>query len=142
VGSNENDGPKEETCEFALSYKVDGTLITHNHTEIIAEIWPGDNYAVDKKVYDIWTDEAPTFNFHTSASGQGETSGHVNNWQTDIGTTLLLNDVNLESSGLSFTIIKEAFEVDDLIKISFSGTTTGGKIITDGMICTKIDIKH
>lgn len=70
IGSscNGNDDPKEEKCNFAISYKVDGNLVTHNESVVTAEIWPGNNYPINKKVYDIWTDEAPTFNFHTSAS--------------------------------------------------------------------------
>ena len=141
-GSDETRNNEEAECNFAISYKVDGVLTTHIEDVVTAEIWPGDNYTVNKKVYDIWTDEAPTFNFHTSASGQDEVSGHVENWQNMIGSTLLSNAVNLESNGLTFKIEKEAFIVDDLVKISFSGTTVGGKVITEGLICTYIDVLH
>lgn len=141
-GSDETRNDEEVECQFAISYKVDGVLTTHIEDVVTAEIWPGDNYAVNKKVYDIWTEEAPTFNFHTSMSFQDEVSGHVLNWQTDLGSTLLSNAVNLESGGLTFTILQEAFAVDDLVKISFSGTTTGGKVITEGLICTYIDVLH
>ena len=144
IGSSCNDDkPNDEVaCDFAISYKVDGVLTTHLENVVTAEIWPGNNYTVNKKVYDIWTDEAPTFNFHTSMSLQNETSNHVANWQEDLGSTLLLNTVGLESDGLTFKIEKEAFAVGDLVKISFSGTTVGGKVITDGLICTYIDILH
>ena len=144
IGSSCNgDKPNDEVaCDFAISYKVDGVLNTHNEDVVTAEIWPGDNYTVNKKVYDIWTDEAPTFNFHTSMSFQDEISTHVSNWQEDLGSTLLLNTVGLESDGLTFKIEKEASAIDDLVKISFSGTTVGGKVITEGLICTYIDILH
>jgi len=144
IGSSCNgDKPDEKPeCNFAISYKVDGVLTTHIEDVVTAEIWPGDNYAVNKKVYDIWTDEAPTFNFHTSMSFQDEVSGHVDDWQTNLGSTLLFNAVGLESNGLNFKIEQEASAVGDLVKISFSGTTVGGKVITDGLICTYIDILH
>jgi len=141
-GSDDPTREEEAECNFAITYKVDGVLTTHVENVVTAEIWAGDNYTVNKKVYDIWTDEAPTFNFHTSASTQDEVSNHVDNWQETIGSTLLSNDVNLESSGLTFKIEKEAFAVGDLVKISFSGTTTSGKVITEGLICTYIDIVH
>jgi hypothetical protein len=137
-----NDEPKEEKCDYAITYKVDGVLVTHDENGVTAEIWPGNDYPINKKVYDIWTDEAPTFNFHTSASTQGEISTHVANWQNSLGSTLLLNAVGLESDGLTFKVEKEASAVGDLVKISFSGTTAGGKEITDGLICTYIDIVH
>ena len=139
---DDNKRPKKEKCDYAISYKVDGVLYSHAEAVVTAEIWPGNNYPINKKVYDIWTDEAPTFNFHTSASAQDEVSGHVANWQNNLGSTLLLNTVGLESDGLTFKIKKEAFAVGDLVQISFSGTTTGGKAITDGLICTYIDIVH
>ena len=144
IGSSCNDDkPNDEPdCNFAISYKVDGVLTTHNENVVTAEIWPGDNYMVNKKVYDIWTDESPTFNFHTSMSLQNETSGHIANWQENLGSTLLLNSVGLESNGLNFKTEQEASAVGDLVKISFSGTTAGGKVITDGLICTYIDVLH
>ena len=144
IGSscNQDEPTKVDKCDFAISYKVDGVLKTHVENVVTAEIWPGNNYTVNKKVYDIWTDEAPTFNFHTSMSFQDEISTHVTNWQEDLGSTLLLNTVGLESDGLTFKIEKEAFAVGDLVKISFSGTTIGGKVITEGLICTYIDILH
>jgi len=138
-----NDSPKEEKeCNHAISYKVNGTLVVHDESAVTAEIWPADNYQVNRKVYDIWTDEAPTFYFHSSASAQGEVSTHVENWQNQVGSTLLLNAIGLESDGLTFTVVQEASAVDDLVKISFSGTTANGKVITDGLICTYIDIVH
>jgi len=146
IGSScRDDSPpleEENACNFAISYKVDGTLTTHTENVVTAEIWPGDNYTVNKKVYDIFTDEAPTFNFHTSMSLQNETSVHVANWQDNLGATLLLNTIGLESDGLNFKILQEASAVGDLVKISFSGTTVGGKVITEGLICTYIDILH
>jgi hypothetical protein len=139
-----DDGPKEEEkeCNFAISYKVDGVLTTHIENVVTAEIWPGNNYTVNKKVYDIFTEEAPAFGYHTSMSFQDETSTHVANWQEDLGSTLFSNAVDLESNGLTFKIENEAFAVGDLVKISFSGTTVGGKVITNGLICTYIDILH
>jgi hypothetical protein len=146
IGSScsDDDGPKEEekACNFAISYKVDGVLTTHIENVVTAEIWPENNYTVNKKVYDIFTEEAPTFNYHTSMSFQDETSTHVSNWQEVLGSTLIPNTVNLESNGLTFKIENEAFVVGDLVKISFSGTTVGGKVITEGLICTHIDILH
>ena len=144
IGSSCNgDKPNDEVaCDFAISYKVDGVLYTHNEDVVTAEIWTGDNYTVNKKVYDIWTDEAPTFNYHTSMSFQNETSTHVSNWQEALGSTLLSNAVGLESDGLTFKIEQEAFAIGDLVKISFSGTTVGGKVITEGLICTYIDVLH
>ena len=144
IGSscNGNDSPKEEKCNFAISYKVDGITVTHTEDAITAEIWSGSDYPVGRKTYDIWTDEAPTFNFHSSASAQGEVSTHVGNWQNQVGSTLLLNAVGLESNGLTFKVEQEASAVGDLVKISFSGTTVDGKVITDGLICTYIDIVH
>lgn len=139
---NKDDPEKEEECQFAITYKVDGELTTHVEDVVFSEIWPGDNYSVNKKVYDIWTEQTPTFNFHTSMSYQDEVSGHVDNWQADLGSTLLLNTVGLKSEGLTFKIEKEAFIVGDLVKISFSGTTLGGKEITEGLICTYIDVAH
>jgi hypothetical protein len=62
--------------------------------------------------------------------------------ENSLGSTLLLNAVGLESDGLTFTIEQEAFAVGDLVKISFSGTTTNGNIITEGLICTYVDIVH
>jgi len=141
--SCDEDKPEETNeCNFAISYKVDGVLTTHTENVVTAEIWSGNNYEVNKKVYDIWTDEAPTFNFHTSMSLQNEVSTHTNDWQNNLGSTLLLNTVGLESDGLTFKIENEAFAVGDLVKISFSGTTNGGKVIADGLICTYIDILH
>lgn len=141
-GDDSGSKEKDPACNFAISYKVDGVLTTHIEDVVVSEIWSGDNYIVNKKVYDIWTDEAPVFNFHTSMSFQGEISTHVSNWQESLGATLLLNGANLESGDLTFKIENEAFSVDDLVKISFSSTTTGGKVITDGLICTYIDILH
>jgi len=145
IGSscNEKVPPKEENeCEFAISYEVDGVLYTHSESAVTAEIWSASNYTVNKKVYDIWTDEAPTFNFHSSASAQDEVSTHVGNWQNEVGSTLLLNAVGLDSNGLTFTVVQEASAVDDLVKISFAGTTADGKVITNGLICTYIDEVH
>ena len=144
IGSscNGNDSPKEDKCDFAISYKVDGVSVTHSEDVVTAEIWSGSDYPVGRKTYDIWTDEAPTFNFHSSASAQDEVSTHVRNWQNQVGSTLLLNAVGLESNGLTFKVEQEASAVGDLVKISFSGTTVGGKVITNGLICTYIDNVH
>ncbi len=144
IGSscNGDDGPKKDKCDFAISYTIDGVEVTHTESVVTSEIWPGDNYPINRKVYDIWTDETPMFNFHTSASAQDETSGHVGNWQNEVGTTLLNNAVGLKSNNLTFKILKEANDINDLVKISFSGTTTDGKVVENGLICTYIDIKH
>ena len=143
IGSScsKDEPPKDPACNFAISYKVDGVLTTHIEDVVTAEIWSPENYAVNKKVYDIWTEEAPTFNFHTSMSLQDEVSGHTSNWQTNLGSTLLLNAVGLESNDLTFKILQEASAVGDLVKIRFSGTV-GSKEITEGLICTYIDEVH
>lgn len=145
IGCDGDDKDKDEptpSCDFAISYKVDGVLTTHIEEVVTSEIWSGSNYPVNRKVYDIWTEESPTFNFHTSMALQGEVSHHTSDWQNSLGSTLLLNAVGLESDNLTFIIEQEASSVGDLVKISFSGTTTSGHAITDGLICTKIDTVH
>ncbi len=134
--------PEPEACEFAITYTIDGTTITHTEAQVTAEIWPASNYAVNKKVYDVWTDVNPQFYFHSSASDQDEISQHTAHWQEIEGSNIILNDANLESSGLEFKVVKAASAVGDLLKISFKGTTAGGHEVTNGLICTTIDILH
>ncbi len=130
----------EEPCAYAVSYIIDGVAFAHTETAIRADIWPADTYAVHKKVYSVWTDQAPQFFFYTSASKQDEISSHTDDWQSQPGTRLNLNSVGLESAGLTFKIEQEAFKAGDILKISFSGTTAHGLKVTDGLICATIDV--
>ena len=133
---------KEKKCNYAISYKVDGHLVTHSENAVHAEIWTAPHYPVNRKVYDIWTDDNPGFYFHCSASSQDEISYHVADWQNQVGSNITLNAVGLESDGLEFEITQEASEVGDIVRVTFSGTTATGKQITEGLICTKIEDKY
>ncbi len=138
------EGPDElaenETCAYAVSYTIDDVTFVHTETAIRADIWSDAFYPVNKKVYSVWTDQAPQFYFYCSATNQDEVSQHAENWQETSGTRLNLNSVGLESKGLIFKIEKEAFKSGDILKISFSGTTSHGLKVTNGLICATIDV--
>jgi len=129
-------------CDEGISYKLDGTRISFDNTLVTAEIF---NDAAIGKFYDIWTDENSGFYYHSTITETGETSPFSSDWFTtnDVANIVFLNSKN--NVVIQFEIDEGANSVNDQVTISFSGTyeengTTHN--ITDGIICTTIDIVH
>lgn len=131
----------KDVCPTAIYYKINGVEVTHIEADVTAEIWGASNYSVNRKVYDIWTDTSPNLYFHTSASTYLESSNIVANWQTTVGSQLILDNYAI-SSGLNFQISEEASAIGDRVIVSFYGTLPNGDVITQGRICTTIDTIH
>ncbi len=140
-GTKDED-PKEEACEIGIQYKLDGNLVSFSNTGVTAEIYPNDPNV--GKIYDIWTDENSGFYFHSSVAEQGQTCGFVGNWLTDEGANVA-GWSQMQNQNFTFTVDEEASAVDDNVKIKFSGSyEDNGTVhqITEGVICTTIDIVH
>ncbi len=133
--------PEPDACEYAVHYKLNGQWVQKTEAQVTAEIWPASSNNIGRKVYDIWSDQNPDFYFHSSASGQGETSGLVADWLQTSGSHLII-DGQVITGQFTFQVVQEASGQGDLVKISFSGTTAGGDQIQDGLICTYIDQIH
>ena len=140
-GEKEDD-PKKEACEIGIKYKMDGNEVSFPNSGITAEIYPNDPNV--GKIYDIWTDDNVGFYFHSSVAEQGQTCGFVDNWLTEEGANIAAW-TQMQDKNFTFTIDQEASAVGDNVKIKFSGSfNDNGTIhqITEGVICTTIDIVH
>ena len=132
-----------DSCNSGISYKLDGNLVSFDNALVTAEIY---NDAAIGKFYDIWTDENSGFYYHSTITEDGETAPFANPWfvTSDVGNLIFLN--NQSNINVTFTIVDGANAVDDQVQITFSGTyddATGiNHSITDGIICTTIDVVH
>lgn len=138
--------PEPETCDAGIQFKLDNTLIQFDNNQVTAEIF---NDAAIGKFYDIWTEESVSgfngFSYHSTITETGEQSGFASNWFVtgDVANILFLNDK--ENVDMSFEIIHGASAVGDHVEISFKGSyMENGTLhhITDGKICTTIDVVH
>jgi len=140
---HENEVEPENNCNAGISYKLDGVLMNFDNTLVTAEIY---NDAAIGKFYDIWTDENTGFYFHSTITEDGETAPYASDWFTtaDVGNIIFLN--NQGTVNVTFQVIDGANAVSDQVQITFSGgyDDTSGvyHTITDGVICTTIDIVH
>ncbi len=137
-GEKEDD-PKEEACEIGIKYKMDGNEVSYPNSGVTAEIYPNDPNV--GKIYDIW---ANGFYFHSSVAEQGQTCGFVDDWLTEEGANIAAW-TQMQDKNFAFTIDEEASAVGDNVKIKFFGSfNDNGTIhqITEGVICTTIDILH
>jgi len=143
IGGNcSGEEPPQPSCDEGISYKLDGNLISFDNSLVTAEIW---NDAAIGKFYDIWTDENGGFYYHSTITESGETSGFVSDWFTvnDVANIIFLNTKS--NVNMSFGIDQGANAIGEQVTISFSGTydengTT--HTISEGVICTTIDIVH
>ena len=142
-GSDPSDPGPQNTCTEGISYKLDGNLISFQNSLVTAEIF---NDAAIGKFYDIWTDENNGFYYHSTITETGETAPFIVDWFTtnDVANFISLNNEN--NVTMIFTIEQGGNAVGDLVNISFSGNyldnTGASHTITDGLICTNIDILH
>ncbi len=142
IGPSCNDEPEPaDSCNSGISYKLDGNLVSFPNNTITAEIH---NDAAIGKFYDIWTDDNGGFYFHSTITEDNEVGFFINDWFTtsDVANMIFLNnEINVD---LVFTIIEGANAVGQQVNLTFSGTydDSSGILhqITDGEICTSIDI--
>ena len=139
----DKDEEKEPECgEIGISYKLDGTTYEFNNASITGEIFP--NNPDVGKIYDIWTDEGNGFYFHSSVAEQGQTCGFVANWLQNEGANIA-SLTQMQNQDFTFDVITEAYQVGDIVQIKFHGSYDDNNQhheITDGYICTTIDIVH
>ena len=135
------DTPEQSSCEFAVQYKLDGALVSFQESVITAEIH---NDAAIGKFYDIWTDSNGGFYYHSTITETNESAPFNATWFTtnDVGNIVFLNAMS--NVNVTFTIEQGAAAVGDQVTIRFSGTYDDSSnvthTITDGKICTTIDI--
>ena len=146
IGSSCAEPLPEPPCN-EVSYKVDGNAVVFDESLVTAEIF---NDAAIGKFYDIWTDESVSghngFYYHSTITENNETAPYTSDWFTtnDIGNLVFLNAA--ASVNVTFTIVEGANAVGDNVHITFSGTYDDisgiTHTITDGEICTSIDVVH
>ncbi len=132
----------EASCDAGISYLHDGNLVSFDDSLVTGEIW---NDAAIGKFYDIWTDENGGFYYHSTITETGETCGFAADWFTtdDVANIIFLN--NKDNVSMTFTIVEGASVVGDQVTIEFSGSYDENGTthqITQGVICTQIDIVH
>ncbi len=137
--------PEPESCSNnGISYKIDGTLYEFDNAQVTAEIH---NDAAIGKFYDIWTDQVVNgqngFYYHSTITDTDESAPFASDWFTtnEVGNISFLN--NKTNVNITFTIIRGANAVGDPVEINFSGSYDDNGTthqITDGKICTDIDI--
>ncbi len=148
IGSSCTGEPVEEPegCEEGIQFILDGNLVQFDNSQVTAEIF---NDAAIGKFYDIWTDENVSgfngFYYHSTITETGETAGFAPQWfvTDDVANITFLNDK--ENVDMTFDIVHGASAVGDHVEINFKGTymENGNQhTITDGKICTTIDIVH
>lgn len=142
IGSGCNPSNNPNSCTYGIQYELDGNVIMYDNTQITAEIF---NDAAIGKFYDIWTDESSGFYYHSTITENGETAAFDANWFSlnDVGNITFLNSKS--NVNIQFEIIQGVANVGEQVQIEFSGTyedngTTHS--ITNGLICTEIDIIH
>ncbi len=132
--------PPQAACHSGISYKLDGTAKSFADNTVTAEIH---NDAAIGKFYDIWTDANGGFYFHSTITETNETAPYAREWFTtdDVANIIFLNAKT--NVNMTFKIEEGADAVNDNVKITFSGSyEENGMVhqITDGLICTTIDI--
>ncbi len=136
----------QQDCEAGIEFKLDGTLIQFDNAQVTAEIF---NDAAIGKFYDIWTDENVNgfngFYFHSTVTETGEEADFAPDWfvTSDVANLIFLNDK--ENVNVHFKIIEGANAVGDHVEIDFQGSYIENGTthqITDGKICTSIDVVH
>ncbi len=129
-------------CYPGISFTLDGNFVEYDNAQVTGEIF---NDAAIGKFYDIWTDQNDGFYYHSTITENGETAPFAVNWfvTQDVANIVFLNDK--DNVNMQFEIIQGANAVGDQVTIKFSGTyEENGTIhtITNGLICTTIDIVH
>ncbi len=139
--------PIQSLCSNdGIHYKIDGTLYEFDNAQVTAEIY---NDAAIGKFYDIWTDQVVNgqngFYYHSTITETDESAPFASDWFTtnDVGNIIFLN--NKTNVNMTFTIIRGGNAVGDPVEINFSGSYDDNGTthqITEGKICTDIDIVH
>jgi len=134
--------PPQDVCNSGISYKLDGTTVSYPDNTVTAEIY---NDADLGKFYDIWTDANGGFYYHSTITETGETGPYASDWRVsaDVANIIFLNAKT--NVNMTFTVEEGANAESDNVKIKFSGSfEENGTIhqITEGLICTTIDIVH
>ncbi len=133
-----------DVCDHTgIYYKLDGSTVSFDDAQITGEIF---HDAAIGKFYDIWTDENGGFYFHSTITEDGETGPFSNNWfvTQDVANITFLN--SMQNVNMQFEVVEGASAVGDRVVIKFSGTYEDSNntthTITDGLICTDIDVVH